>query len=252
MSLPQLDAPREEFDVYIHFHASDGVRRAFVHEGYPAVFVGVDRGEGSGAYRRAFEDPASFWRLLSDVTGLLAEHTGRKVRLGRVVLSSWSAGFGATTRIAKLFPDRIYGLVLLDSLYAPQEKDGEGNLRPGTVFAPAVAPVLAFARRALAGERGLFLSYSDVPTLGYASTGEVARFLVQRLQLRVDPVDPGDDPRGPIASLDRSGVHLRGFRGSDARAHCQHLRLAAEAVAKLLQAPEKKEARWLERASPGE
>jgi hypothetical protein len=98
----------------------------------------------------------------------------------------------------------------------------------------------------------LFLSYSDVPTLGYASTGEVARFLVQRLQLRVDPVDPGDDPRGPIASLDRSGVHLRGFRGSDARAHCQHLRLAAEAVAKLLQAPEKKEARWLERASPGE
>ncbi|MCS6899841.1 MAG: hypothetical protein RMJ98_10880 [Myxococcales bacterium] len=239
MSLPQLDTPPEALDIYIHFHASDAVRRVFVQEGYPAVFVGVDRGEGSNAYRRAFDDPSAFPRLLSDVTRLLAQHTGRQVRIDRVVLSSWSAGFGATTRITQLVPERIHGLVLLDSLYAPQLKDEEGNLRPGTVFAPALTPVLAFARQALAGQRELFLSYSDVPTLGYASTGEVARFLLGQLRLQEDRVDPGEDPRGLITSLDRQGIHIRGFRGSDARAHCQHLRLAAEAVALLFRTPKK-------------
>jgi pimeloyl-ACP methyl ester carboxylesterase len=225
--------------VYVHFHGADGVRRGFVHEGYPAVFVGVDLGEGSGAYRRAFDDPATFSRMLAEVAALMTEHTGKKARVGRVVLSSWSAGFGATTRIARLFPEKIHGLVLLDSLYAPQEKDEEGHERRGSVFAPALAPVLSFARRALAGERGLFLSYSNVPTIGYASTGEVAQYLARRLQVEPSPLEPGEDPRGQVATLDREGVHLRGFRGSDARAHCQHLRLAAEAAALLLRPAEK-------------
>jgi pimeloyl-ACP methyl ester carboxylesterase len=239
VSLPRLEAPLGVFDVYVHFHGADGVRRGFVHEGYPAVFVGVDLGEGSGAYRRAFDDPATFSRMLAEVAALMTEHTGKKARVGRVVLSSWSAGFGATTRIARLFPEKIHGLVLLDSLYAPQEKDEEGHERRGSVFAPALAPVLSFARRALAGERGLFLSYSNVPTIGYASTGEVAQYLARRLQVEPSPLEPGEDPRGQVATLDREGVHLRGFRGSDARAHCQHLRLAAEAAALLLRPAEK-------------
>jgi hypothetical protein len=90
--------------------------------------------------------------------------------------------------------------------------------------------VLGFARKAAAGQRGLFLSYSDVPTIGYASTGEVAKFLLGRLGLREMAVTPGVDPRGQIATLDRQGLHLRGFLGNDARAHCGHLRLAAQAV----------------------
>lgn len=240
ISLPALDTPPERFDLFIHFHASDAARRGFVQEGYPAVFVGYDLGEGSNAYRRAFDDPGAFLRLLASVTEALREHTGRPARLGRIVLSSWSAGFGATQRILKQHPDRIHGLVLLDSLYAPQEKDPEGQEKPGTVFAPALAPTLAFARRALRGERALFLSYSRVPTRGYASTGEVARYLTSQLGLEEQALDPGDNPRGAVATLDRAGIHLRGFRGSDARAHCQHLALAAEASALLLKASEKK------------
>lgn len=253
VSLPQLAEPREVFDVYVHFHASDAARRGFVHEGYPAVFVGFDLGEGSNAYRRAFEHPAAFQRILTDVKGLLEEHTRRKVKLGRVVLSSWSAGFGATTRIVHQFPERIDGLVLLDSLYAPQQKDEQGNEKKGTVFAPALTTVVSFAKRALAGERSLFLSYSDVPTIGYASTGEVAHYLTKRLHLQEVSLDPGEDPRGPLASLDRDGVHFRGFRGNDAKAHCQHLRLVSEATALLLApAGEKKNTPLAQTTSPQE
>lgn len=230
VSLPKLTEPREIFDVYIHFHASDAVRRGFVHSGYPAVFVGFDLREGSSAYQRAFEHAAAFQRILTDVKALLAEHTGHKVRLGRIVLSSWSAGFGASTRILRQFPEQIHGLILLDSLYAPQRKDDRGNNLIGTVFPPALNAVLAFTKRALTGERSLFLSYSNVPTIGYASTGEVASYLTKRLGLHEHPQDPGEDPRGLRASLDQQGVHLRGLRGSDAKAHCQHLRLAAEAT----------------------
>ncbi len=231
VSLPELgEGAPQVFDVLVHFHASEAARRGFVHEGYPAIFVGVDLGEGSGAYRRAFDEPEKFTKMLRRVGELLREHAGPKARLGDITLSSWSAGFGATTRLLKLFPEKIRAMIFLDSLYAPFQKDEQGEDIKGEVFAPAVAPVLGFARQAQQGKRGLYLSYSNIPTQGYASTGAVAMHLLGRLARRELAVTPGVDPRGQVAALDRGGLHLRGFRGSDARAHCNHLKLMGEAV----------------------
>jgi hypothetical protein len=133
-------------------------------------------------------------------------------------------------------PGEIQGLVLLDSLYAPYAKDEHGDLRQGVVFTPPLRPVVSLGKQAVGSGRLLFLTFSRAATRGYASTEEVAKYLLGQLGLHASVVSPGDDPRGPIARLDRGQLHLRGHRGSDARAHCAHLRYAGEAVRAIRQA----------------
>lgn len=233
MTLPSLDALPADgaHDVYVHFHGSDAVRRVFVHEGYPMVFVGVDLGEGSKSYKRAFEDPQAWQRLRTSIESALREQTGDPgAHIGRVFLSSWSAGFGASTRILASAPDDVQGVVLLDSLYAPYAKDARGADRKGVVFTPSLRDIVAFGKQALASSKLLYLTYSNVPTYGYASTGEVASHLLERLGVKSKAVAVDGDPRGLRARLDDGQLHVRGYRGADARAHCAHLAQAAQAV----------------------
>jgi pimeloyl-ACP methyl ester carboxylesterase len=233
LTIPALDAPPpgDSYDLYLHFHATDAVRRQVVQAGLPLVYAGVDLGEGSSAYSRAFDEPGAFVRLQATITGKLREATGNpRAHLGRIALSSWSAGFGATTKIVKQHPDRVQALILLDSLYGGYTKDDRGQPRKGSLYVPPLKPVLGVGRRALAGERLLFLSYSLTETIGYASTSEVASYLVDALKLREMAVSPGLNRRGQISRIDREDLHLRGYRGADARAHCNHLRYAGEAV----------------------
>lgn len=233
LSVPIVDAPPADgaYDLYLHFHASDAARRGFVDAGYPMLFVGIDVGEGSKAYGRAFDDPGAFPRLVASIERGLRDRTGDpRVHVRHTVLSSWSAGFAASTRILKQHPGRVRAVVLLDSLYAPYAVGANGEVRQGEVFEPPLRGVLALGKQALAAERALFLTYSRAPTSGYASTEEVAATLLARWGLRADTVDPEGDPRGLVAKLDREGLHLRGHRGADAKAHCRHLAYVGEAV----------------------
>jgi hypothetical protein len=234
--VPELDVPPADgaFDLMLHFHFHDAVRRAFVEVAHPMALAGIDLGEGSKAYGDAFANPDAITTLLASIDDALRERTGDpRAHVGRLFLSSWSAGFAASVRILKQKPRPIAGALFLDSLYAPSEKNEHGDLRPRSVFAPAVAPVAALGKRAVAGEAFLFLSYSHAETHGYASTGDVAHHLEKKLGLREKREDPGDDPRGLIASVDAGRLHVRGFRGVDGKAHCRHLALIKDAISLL-------------------
>lgn len=216
------------YDVVFHFHFSDAARRTLVHAAPDVVLAGLDLGEGSKVYGDALADPRAFAKLLADVEAVLRDATGQHdARVGRVALSSWSAGFAATTRVLKHHASRIDAVFFLDSLYAPYEKDEAGELRAGVVFAPALAGALAFARRAARGDATLFLSTSDAPTTGYASTKEVASWLLARLGEGLPKGGAPDEP----ATLDRGDLHVRVHGGNSAAAHCLHLGLAGDAAA---------------------
>ena len=231
--VPIVDPPPSDgaYDVLLHFHFHDAVRRAFVEVGHPIALAGIDLGEGSKAYAEAFADPRAFVLLRASIERALRERTGdERAHVGKLWLSSWSAGFAASVKILKQAPAAIAGAIFLDSLYAPSEKNDEGESVPRTVFAPAVAPVVALAKRAVRGDAFVFLSYSNAETHGYASTGDVAHHLEKKLGLREERDDPGDDARGAIAHVDVGGLHVRGFRGVDGKAHCNHLALVRDAI----------------------
>ena len=94
-----------------------------------------------------------------------------------------------------------------------------------------LSPIVRFAKRAAAGEALLVLSHSRIAPPGYASTSEVADYLLAEIGgLRV-PMQ-GMNPLGAELStgLDLGGVHVRGYEGGDKFAHCAHTALLAEAV----------------------
>lgn len=228
ISVPAARPPSHAYDVVIHFHFSDAARRTIVHAAPDVVIVGFDLGEGSKVYGDAMSDARAFAKLLADVEGELRVSTSDpQAKLGRIALSSWSAGFGATTKILKHHRDKIDAVLFLDSLYAPYEKDAAGELRTGHVFAPALSGVVAFAEQAKRGERVLFLSTSNAPTTGYASTREVVHWLLPRVKLSL----PDEEESASPLVFDHEGVHVRMHGGNSAEAHCFHLGLAGDAVA---------------------
>jgi hypothetical protein len=215
------------YDVVIHFHGHEAVRHAFVEVARGAVLVGIDLGNSSGPYEHAFEDPNAFARLLAGVTRGLVEQSGNpKAHIRHLALSSWSAGYGALRRILARHPAGIDAVVLLDSLHSGYE--------PGGLHRVAGAPIAAldeFAQRATTGDVIFYLSHSQIVPPGYASTTEVADYLLQRVGGERMPRQ-GQNPLGAelLSGFDRGNMHVRGYQGGDKRAHCAHVELLAEVV----------------------
>ena len=82
-----------DFDLMIHFHGHEAVRKEWVQVMDGAVLVGIDLGIGSGAYETAFQAPDVFPRLIESVERAVAKKTGKKsAHVRKLGLSAWSAG----------------------------------------------------------------------------------------------------------------------------------------------------------------
>lgn len=225
------------YDVIVHFHGADGVRKALAPLGTGLVLVGVDRGEGSAAYEPLFPAPAAFDGLRRSITSaLVAESGSADAHIRHLALSSWSAGYGATVALLRHVGDAdVDAIVLLDSLHASYAPDARTKPSgPDAIYAPSLAPVLAFAERAKRGEKAFFLTHSHIVPPGYPSTTEVAQLLVRKLGLTRLAAPPEDDPFGLLTYTDSRTVQIRSFRGANELAHCTHLSYFADAVMDLL------------------
>jgi hypothetical protein len=216
------------FDVVIHFHGHEPIRKEFVRTANGVVLVGIDLGIGSGAYANAFASPTTFERLLSSIEAAMAKKTGKKkARIRKLALSAWSAGYGAIEQILRQpAGKKVDALVLLDSLHA-----GYADEQAKTLKVPPIEPFIAFARRAAAGKTFMFMSHSSIIPPGYASTAETAHFVVQQLKGK-----PKRAKRQDVLGLDliqrydRGNFHVRGYTGDDKPDHCAHIGLMADVM----------------------
>jgi len=202
------------FRLLIHFHGGEPVRRLLAPEGLDLVIATLDAGIGSKAYDQAFSDTKIFDRIVAAAEREVARQEGlQEAHARRVVVSSWSAGYGAVGHILGTRPAAVSAIILLDSLYASYV---EGH----TVDPARVAPFLDAARGAMAGGPPFFLSHTEIATPGYASTGEVATYLLEKLQIKAQPVETP-----PLRRVAETGhLWIRGYAGADRSAHCQELR----------------------------
>ncbi|WP_433935141.1 hypothetical protein AB3662_10815 [Sorangium cellulosum] len=219
---------RGGFDLIIHFHGHEALRKEFVKTAEGAVLVGIDLGIGSGAYTSAFSAPYVFENLLDSIERAVAKKTGKKKAYVRKLgLSSWSAGYGAVEQILRQpAGKRVDALVLLDSLHAGYVDEQQRKLKVAQI-----EPFIAFARRAAAGEAFMFMSHSSILPPGYASTAETADFIVKQLRGK-----PRGSSRRDVLGLDmiqrfdRGDFHVRGYTGDDKPDHCAHLGLMADVM----------------------
>ncbi|UQA56270.1 hypothetical protein [Polyangium aurulentum] len=215
-------APDGGYDLLVHFHGLEPVRKQLAVEGLGLVIAGLDTGTLSGAYERMFSDPAVFDAMLSSINREVAGASGHPgARPRSLVLTSWSAGYGAISKILGAGRDDVDAVVLLDSLHAGYAATGHHNPDPAQL-----APFASLARAAAQGGPILFVTHSAVPTPDYASTTETGSFLLREIGAQVAPPQPPDgDPFGLSRAYEQNHFFLRGYAGGDGDAHCGQLRL---------------------------
>lgn len=213
------------FDLIVHFHGHEPIRKEFVKASTGVVLVGIDLGIGSGVYASSFAAPHTFQRLIESVQAAVARKTGKKnAHVRKLGLSSWSAGYGAIEQILRQpIAKKVDALILLDSLHA-----GYADEQAKTLKVAQIEPFIEFARRAAAGKTFMFMSHSSIIPPGYASTTEVADFVIKALKGK-----PKRAKRQDVLGLDmidrydRGNFHVRGYTGDDKPDHCAHIGLIA-------------------------
>lgn len=225
------------FDLLVHFHGAEPVRKELSPLDLPLVVVAVDAGTRSSHYGKLLAEAGSFERLIAEVERHIASLTGRAdAHAAHVAVSSWSAGYAAVSRALAQAPKRVGALVLLDSLYAsyaPNQHD---------IAKGALDSYLAAAQAAARGGPPFYLSHSGVRTDGYASTSEVATALLDGLEATsvsvsgdVEDDDDADQPQHAplrlVRMYDAGRLVIRGYAGAGPDDHCAHLRLLKRALA---------------------
>lgn len=201
----------------IHFHGPDWLANtAAVKWKKRVCVVTVQLGAGSGVYSRAFTEPSRFSELLKE-----AEQASG-LQLKPVVISSFSAGYGAVREILKHRENwaRIDAIILEDSLHTSYVLEG----KPGPIDGGNLEVFVEFAREAVAGRKRMTITNSEVFPGTFASTTETTDFVVEQLSLKRRPVLKS----GPVGMQQVSDVrtgkfHLMGFAGNSAPDHVDHL-----------------------------
>lgn len=193
--------------VILHFHGApwlpeQSVAAAFVD----ATIIAVQAGSGSDVYADAVKTPEVFQALLAEA------NAGKRP----VVLTAFSAGYGAVRAILRHSYQRIDGVVLMDGLHCDYlNKD---------VDATGLDVFLQFAKDALAGRKRLLITHSEVFPGTFASTTETTDWLLRSLQLRRLPVlrwGPGGMQQ--LSEVRRGRLAIMGFAGNSAPDHVDHL-----------------------------
>lgn len=209
-------------DVVLHLHgAASVIEPAFVKAGWPGVLIAFNRNGLSSVYATPFRDPTLFPDLLDRAMKALQVNAFAKdPALGRVVVSSFSAGFGGVRELLKVpgHADRIDAVVLADSLYCGYE---EGTKQ---VDANLIGPFRSYAARAADGSKVLLLTHSAQVPDGYASTTETADYLIDSTGARKAEPPAWGPEWPPTRSFVRGKFAVLGFPGVGPEDHMRHLR----------------------------
>lgn len=238
MLVPQKGGytPDMGFDVLIHFHGHEPVRKTLVQVARGITFVGIDLGIASGPYMKAFQTPGTFQVLKDSIEQGLREKTGDdRAHIRNLGLSAWSAGYGAVNEILKASDHGVDTVVLLDGLHAGFDPAyaGPANRRP---LSPAnIAPVLDFAEQAKRGEKLFVFTHSQVDPVTYPSTKKTADLLLEQLGLNRQPAPKSPGPFPLTGRAEQSGFHVWSYTGGDTKAHCRHIRLIGPIVRDLIE-----------------
>ena len=221
------------FDVVVHFHGFQSARKAITTSARGVVLAGFDLGNSSGAYSDKVS-PAVYRAIRTNVTAALRAHTkDERAHIRHLALTAWSAGYAAVGRILRGGDEDIDAVVLLDGLHTAYLRKTADDPQPLDVA--SIEPILAFADRAAAGEKIFFFTHSQVGADTYASTTKTANHLLARRKLVATPGPPSTDPYGLVDYVEEKGLYVRGYAGSNEKAHCDQVRFMRDAVRDVLE-----------------
>ncbi len=217
--IPEALDGQEQIPLLIHFHGATWLPETAVSTHDRAAVIAVQLGSGSSVYARPFESPERFGELIDEAR----REAG--CELGPIVLSAWSAGYGAVRQILRRPEDyaAVDAVLLLDGLHA-----GYTNGSPGPAESELNAGDLdvfvQLARDAVAERKQFILTHTEVFPGTFASTTETADYLLCELELSRTPVLEW----GPMGTQQLSEVRegrflVAGYAGNSAPDHVDQL-----------------------------
>lgn len=232
--IPETLRDQPQLPLVIHFHGGEWLPEVAAAKCGRGAVVAIQLGGGSAVYAKPFaEDEELFANLLSEAE----DKSG--VEFEPVLLSGWSAGYGAIREILQReeYFQRIAAVVLLDGLHTGYQTGKPGPLESELSTEP-LAPFLAFAKLAVDGRKTMLITHSAVFPGTFASTTETADYLIRQLGARRRAVLKwGPVGMQQLSEARRGRFLLQGFAGNSAPDHVDHLHAADhfwEATWKLL------------------
>lgn len=207
-----------QFDLVVHLHGEEPVRRELIESGKPLVLLAITLGP-SESYAPLLTGAQAYRATIAEVEQALSKRLGRDVRARKIALSAWSAGFvGIAAAVSNEAGSAADAVILIDGLHAPRNNRA--------AFEAQLDPFLKYARLAIAGQRFMFISHSSIDPPDFASTTESAHYLMQRLDGHPEAVRRQDAFGLELVELfSRGELHIRGYAGNDKADHCAQLAL---------------------------
>jgi len=236
---PQITAADEDggVDLIFHFHAGQMAEKDWRAANENAVIVSATFGMGTSAYADAFADPMRFERMVNEVLSDLSRRSGRALHPRRVSLFAWSAGFAAVSRILSVpkFYSMVDTVVLLDGLHSnyidPKIKKSSQGV--AQVDVRGLSNFIRFAADAKRGAKEMVLTHSSIRTPDYANSTEANQALLGQVGVPVVPTTPPLSVYGEMKEIERAdagNLHMRGFSGTTAHDHINHLHLIDDVI----------------------
>ncbi|MCL4709345.1 hypothetical protein KJ068_29665 [bacterium] len=227
--LPENRRKARNFDLLVHFHGAGFLTQyAALHHRNGLLAATINLGSGSGVYGRAFEDSTVFSELLQMLRDSLQARLAHRIVIKRVILSGFSAGYGAIRKILSTPQNyaRVDAILLLDGIHASYVPEYQVLAEGGAIQADDLAAFVRFARDAAApySNKRFLITHSEIFPGTFVSTTEATDFILQELDMKRRPVlEWGPLGMQQISESQRGRFAVLGFAGNTAPDHVDHL-----------------------------
>jgi hypothetical protein len=227
--VPRKSVQSRSFDLLIHFHGAAYVTEfAATEYGGRLIAVTISVGSGSKIYSDAFQDTTKFLCLLDTVVAETQARLGHHVRIGRVILSGFSAGYGAIRRIISSESNyaRVDAVLLLDGFHTSYIPDRRVLAEGGRIDSTGILPYMKFAEDASTAHshKRFLITHSEIFPGTFVSTTEATDYLLNTLSMKRTPVLKwGPLGMQELSNARKNRIEIMGFAGNTGRDHIDHL-----------------------------
>ncbi len=214
------------YRLLVHFHGGTAVQRLLTPDAWDFDLLLIDGGDGSAAYRNMVSSTTIFDAFVASADRAVSKHVGRPAQADRLILTSFSAGYGAlaTVLASPAHMARVDGVVLLDSLHAPFAAGEDRKI--GLPDPGALKPFVDTAAAARDGKLFMGISHTAIDPGAYASTTATSRALLRSLGLSESQVGwAGEGGPKQTSQALKGKLVVRGYEGETPEAHCAQLGL---------------------------
>ncbi len=227
--IPRKSQNERRLDLLIHFHGGGFItQEAAVQYRDALAAVTINLGAGSSVYGRPFEDSTKFSAALDTLRLQIEQRVRHKVQWGKIILSGFSAGYGAIRKIISTGNNfaRVDAILLLDGLHASYMPERQVLAEGGGIDSTGLAAFIRFARAAAQPKsaKQFLITHSEIFPGTFVSTTEASDFILQTLGMKREAILKwGPLGMQQLSVARRGNFEVHGFAGNTAPDHVDHL-----------------------------